>query len=91
VTVVENDAATRIETKLDAIIRLLAVPMVQGKTLGESAQLLARVGLNSEQIAELCGATPGGVRTVLSRARREASSDRRGPGSKRAASEGIPK
>lgn len=87
----QEDAAKRIEAQLDVIMRLLAVPMVQGKTLGESAQLLARVGLNSEQIAELCGATPGGVRTVLSRARREASSDRRRPASKRAASEGVPK
>jgi hypothetical protein len=66
----QEDAAKTIEAQLDVIMRLLAVPMVQGKTLGESAQLLARVGLNSEQIAELCGATPGGVRTVLSRARR---------------------
>jgi DNA-directed RNA polymerase specialized sigma24 family protein len=87
----EEDAAKRVEARLDVIMRLLAVPLVQGKTVGESAQLLARVGLNSEQIAELCGATPGGVRTVLSRARREAASDRRGHPSKRAASEAVPK
>lgn len=85
----ENDAATRIETKLDAIIHLLAAPLVQGKSVADSAQVLAKVGLNSVQIAELCNTTPGVVRKALSRARLHAKSKRPHSASKRARTAGT--
>ena len=72
----QDDAAKRIETKLDAIVRLLAAPLVEGKSVTDSAQLLAKVGLNSVQIAELCSSTPGAVRKALSTARHQAKSKR---------------
>lgn len=85
----ENDAATRIETKLDAIIRLLAAPLVDGKTVADGAQILAKIGFDAGQIAELCNTTPNVVRKALSRARLQAKSKRRRSASKGARTAGT--
>ena len=66
----EDDALRRIEAKLDAIVRLLAAPLVQGKKQAESVPLLAALGLDRTQIADICNATPDAVRARLSEAKR---------------------
>jgi len=66
----EDDAAKRIEAKLDVIIRLLAAPLVQGKKQAESVQALAALGLDRSQIAAICDTSPDAVRARLSEAKR---------------------
>lgn len=66
----EDNAAKRVETKLDVIIRLLAAPMVQGKKQADSVQALAALGLDRSQIAAICNTTADAVRARLSEAKR---------------------
>jgi len=85
----EEDAARRIESKLETIIRLLAAPLVEGKTLVQSAELLAQRGLDNSQIAAICNTTPDAVRASRSTARRRAKSKEPPPRSKPAQARGI--
>lgn len=57
-----------LEAKVDAIIRLLAAPLIQGKPIAESAPLLSQLGLDTNQITAICNTTPNVIRTALSRA-----------------------
>lgn len=83
----EDDALKRIEAKLDAIVRLLAAPLLESRSVADGAQLLDKVGLNSAQIAELCGSTPGTVRKALSRARQQPK-EKRAPSGARGTAKG---
>ena len=58
------------EATLAAILRLLAVQTVEGKSLTEKVQLLERAGLERNLIAEVCGTSPSSVRGMLSQARK---------------------
>ncbi|HUF54652.1 MAG TPA: hypothetical protein VMR52_12890 [Dehalococcoidia bacterium] len=57
----------RLEAQLVVIIKLLSAPMVEGKSIADSAPRLAQVGLKSGEIAEILGTTPNVVRTALAR------------------------
>lgn len=61
------DEATfaRLESRLDAIVRLLAAPMTEGKTIAESAPMLSRLGLENSLIATICGTDTAVVRTAI--------------------------
>jgi len=73
----EEDVAKRIETKLDAIVRLLAAPLVQGKTVTQAVQALGSLGLPRSDIATICNTTPAAVSARLSEAKRGAKPSRR--------------
>lgn len=66
----EDNTAKRVEAKLDVIIRLLAAPMVQGKSMKESVQTLAGLGLTTAEIASVCNTSPDAVRARRSEAKR---------------------
>ncbi|MDB5418299.1 MAG: hypothetical protein JWP50_1718 [Phenylobacterium sp.] len=61
-----------LETKLDTVIRLLAMNIAMGDgTLKDRAVKLARAGLSSRDIAELCDTTTNTVSVALSKAKAE--------------------
>jgi len=68
----ENGQLSRIETRLDVILRLLALEFAPDNlTLKERAVRLQRVGMAPKDIAALCETTPNTVSVALSAAKRE--------------------
>lgn len=65
------DGIARLEAKLDAVIKLLALSSVAGKSLKESAVHLSKAGLAPKEIAALCDSTPNAVSVALSNAKKE--------------------
>ena len=63
---------SRIEAKLDTVIRLLALDVASDNdSLQERALRLRRAGLSPKEIAVLCGTTPNTVSVSLSSAKRQ--------------------
>ncbi|RUP09082.1 hypothetical protein [Hyphomicrobium sp.] len=68
----ENDVMSRVESKLDVLIRLTALSLVANvPSLKEKAIILSRAGLAPKEIAALCDSTPNTVSVALSAAKRE--------------------
>lgn len=66
---------SRIEAKLDTLIRLLALSVTsESQSLKDRAIRLQRVGLTPKEIAVLCGTTPNTISVALSAAKRNAKS-----------------
>ena len=66
-----NDLS-RIESKLDTLIRLLALSVAADDlSLKERAVRLQRVGMTPKDISALCDTTANAVRVALSTAKRE--------------------
>ncbi len=63
-----------VELILMAILRLLAVQTVEGKSLTESVQVLERAGLERNLIANICDTSASSVRGLLSHAKRRKQS-----------------
>lgn len=76
---IDERATSRIEDKLESIIRLLAAPMVKDKPLAESVPFLSGLGLDSNQIAAICDTSPGSVRARLAEAKGQRGPRRRRP------------
>lgn len=81
----DNRDLTRIEAKLDTMIRLLALNVAAGEgTLKDRAVRLQRAGLAPREIAELCDTTPNTVSVQLAKAKAERRSGKKpakkGPG-----------
>jgi hypothetical protein len=57
--------------KLDVVIKLLAMNVVQGRTLKEQVKLLSETGLQPKQIASILGKKPGHIRVILYNVRKE--------------------
>lgn len=69
----ENGHISRIEARLNIIIRLLALGVAPDNlTLKERAVRLQHVGMAPKDIAALCDTTPNAVSVALSAAKREA-------------------
>jgi hypothetical protein len=63
---------SRLEAKLDTIIRLLALTATSdSQSLKERAVRLQRAGLTPKEIAALCDTTPNTVSVALSAVKRE--------------------
>ena len=63
---------TRIEAKLDTMIRLLALSVASDNhSLKDRAVRLQRAGLAPKEIASICDTTPNTVSVALSAAKRE--------------------
>lgn len=68
----ERDTTSRIESKLDILIRLTSLSLVANvPSLKEKAIILTRAGLTPKEIAALCETTPNTVSVALSAAKRE--------------------
>lgn len=65
----DAESVRRLEARLDAIIRLLALPITQDRPIAESAPVLSQLGLDTNLIATLCGTSPTVVRTAIRRKR----------------------
>ena len=52
-------------TKLDSILKLLAMNQLQGKTLREKVELLSSLGFQPQQIADTLGKTPNHISVIL--------------------------
>jgi DNA-directed RNA polymerase specialized sigma24 family protein len=65
---------SRIEAKLDTLIRLVALSVTsESQSLKDRAVLLQRAGLMPRDIATLCDTTPNTVSVALSTAKRAGS------------------
>ena len=66
------DTLARVENKLDTLIRLFALNMIDGmEHTKEKALLLSKAGLSPKDIAVLCDTTPHTISVQLSAARRD--------------------
>ena len=61
-----EDLGKEILSRLDVLARLLALPVLEGKTKREQMALLAKTGMQPKEIAEFIGTTSQSVRTELS-------------------------
>ena len=68
------DTATKIESKLDAIIILLAAPQVKDMTIAEAADKLSKMGIERDVIAAVCNTTPETVRVAMFKAKKKLDS-----------------
>lgn len=67
----DTDSSERIESKIDILIRLLALNVAPDTvSLGERANRLTRAGLTPKEIAAICDTTPNTVSVALSKAKR---------------------
>ena len=67
----ETDPMTKVASKLDTLIRLVAMDVAsRGHSLKDKAVLLQRAGLAPREIAALLGTTPNTVSVALSTAKR---------------------
>jgi hypothetical protein len=71
--------------KFDALIKITAVHVSQGKTIAEVAILLSDFGFQNKEIATILGTTPHYIGTVKVRAKQE--KQRKGKVAKRVAEE----
>ncbi|MCC6676404.1 MAG: hypothetical protein IT436_04610 [Phycisphaerales bacterium] len=68
----DNTDISRIEAKLDTLIRLLALSVASDNhSLKDRAVRLQRAGMTPKDIAALCDTTPNTVSVALSAAKRE--------------------
>lgn len=54
-----------LSNKLDTIIRLLALNVVQGKELKNQVSILSSFGFQPKQIADMLNKTPNHIRVIL--------------------------
>jgi hypothetical protein len=59
-----NEQFERLMNKLDALIKITAVNVSQGKTIAEAALLLSDFGFQNKEIATILGTTPHYIREV---------------------------
>lgn len=60
-----------LSTKLDTVIKLLALGMTQGKSQKEQIWLMSSAGFRPKEIAETLGTTPNAVRVILFNLRKQ--------------------
>jgi hypothetical protein len=63
----------QLSNKLDTIIRLLALNVVEGKELKYQVSILSSFGFQPKQIADMLGRTPNHIRVILHGLRKERS------------------
>ena len=61
----EQEILSSIDKKLDAIIKLLAINFVEGKSKTEAILILGNFSLDSNMIADIVGTTPATVTARL--------------------------
>lgn len=73
-----QDLITSLNTKLDIIIKLMALLKGEGKNRSEQIWLLSGAGLQPKEIADILGTTPNTVRVTLSGLRRRKAKVKKG-------------
>lgn len=74
----DNTDLSRIEAKLDTLIRLLALSVASDNhSLKDRAIRLQRAGMTPKDIASLCDTTPNTVSVALSAAKRESKAKKK--------------
>jgi len=68
---VDDQQFKQLSNKMDIIIKLLAMNMVEGKQLKDQVSILSSFGFQPKQIADVLGKTPNNVRVILHRFRQE--------------------
>jgi len=63
--VASEDISKEVSTKLDTVIRLLAMEVVRGRELKDQVRFLDQAGLKPKEIADLLGKTPNAIRVAL--------------------------
>jgi len=63
----------QLSTKLDMIIKLLAINVIEGKDIKNQVSILSSSGYQSKQIGEIIGKTPNHIRVILHGIRKERS------------------
>ena len=71
----EDEILSRIDKKLDAVVRLLASGCIEGKNKTDAITTLAALGLDPNLIAEIAQTTLGTVQARLSEARRKGKTE----------------
>lgn len=66
----DEELLAKIDKKLDAVVRLLAVESIEGKNKTEAIMMLGDLGLDPNIIAEIVNTTTGTVHARLSEARK---------------------
>ncbi len=67
----DDESASRVEAKLETLIRLMALQAIAGaQTVREKAVLLNKAGMSSRDIAALCDTTPNTISVALSNAKK---------------------
>lgn len=61
----------QLSEKMDIIIKLLALNVVEGKELKNQVSILSSFGFQPKQIADMLGKTPEYMRVILHRLRKE--------------------
>lgn len=71
-----NEQSQEVLTKLDAIIRLLALQLTAQRGTVDAIRLLGRAGLDRNLIADVCQTTPNTVSVRLSEAKKNPKKSR---------------
>jgi len=61
----------QLSNKMDTIIKLLAVNLIEGKAFKDQVSLLSDFGFQPKQIADIVGKSPNNVRVTLHGIRKE--------------------
>lgn len=65
----DEDGIARLETKLDTVIRLLALQLLtKEQTKSEQTLLLNKAGFSVREIAGFCGSEPSTIKKIISEA-----------------------
>ncbi len=71
----DEDQFHEVVSRLDSILKLLALNTVQGRSLKEQVGLLSSLGFQPKQIAEMLGKTPNHVSVIMHELRKKQSSE----------------
>lgn len=66
-----GDSSDPLVREMRILQRLIALSLIEGKTQVEGIRILARTGLDRNEIAEVCGTTPNAVSVRLAEAKRK--------------------
>ncbi len=73
----DGSTAANISTRLDQVVRLLAILAVSDKKQRDQISVLSRAGLDRHEIAEILGTTPGTVSVELSNLKKSSKKEKK--------------
>jgi len=83
-----EDILKEVSSKLDRVVRLLAIEVSRGRELKDQVRFLHQAGIEPKEIAEILGKTPNTIRVTLFAIRREGQGCRIGK-AKRSEARGV--
>jgi len=67
----DGEQFNQLSNKMDTVIKLLALNLVEGKAFKDQVSLLSAFGFQPKQIADITGKSPNNVRVTLHGIRKE--------------------